>query len=87
MFNSRYLLEGFWLLVIGTPKSGDVQRCPAELVSSAPDCPTFPTINTLSLQHQHKNHHHHYHHHKIIIIMYIIIIGRIKRAAMKILLN
>ena len=75
MLNSRYLQRGFWLLAIGTPKSGDVQRCPkmfkdvqrcpAESVSSAPDCPTSPTINTLSLQQQHKNHPHHYqrHHH------------------------
>ena len=28
MLNSRYLQERFWLLAIGTPKSGDVQRCP-----------------------------------------------------------
>ena len=63
MLNSRYLQERFWLLAIGTPKSGDVQRCPAELVvrvSSAPDCPTSPTINTSSPQHQHKYTHPHY---------------------------
>ena len=46
--------------------SKDVQRCPAELVvrvSSAPDCPTSPTINTSSVQHKHKYTHPHHHRH------------------------
>ena len=46
--------------------SKDVERCPAELVvrvSSAPDCPTSPTINTSSVQHQHKYTHPHHHRH------------------------
>ena len=52
--------------------SKDVQRCPAELVvrvSSAPDCPTSPTINTSSAHHQHKYTRHqyqrHHHHHPV----------------------